>query len=240
MRRLTDHWKEFDLDKEMERSVDDLCKEVARRARELKKAEHKAGEMRDAWLEGEAKARAEASGDEDWKKELDDMIKRNRARSTNRKLHPVRMWTNATSQREIEQRILARNQRHLEQMDRERCDNPTTDDIERNHGVNDSVRSLLAGTYVTEHEVNIEMATWLEMMKKSDKEKTAGALVGIIPREAFQDLFRVANEKTSSNSSFGMNYTIWKALASDDEVAKVRCVMLSMPFLFGFANPRWR
>ncbi|KAL7531762.1 hypothetical protein ACHAWF_003900 [Thalassiosira exigua] len=150
------------------------------------------------------------------------------------------MWTNVTSQCEIEQRILARNQHHLEQMDRERSDNPTTDDLERNHGVNDSVRSLLAGTYVTEHEVNIEMASWLEMMKKKDKEKTPGPLVGIIPREAFQDLFKVADEKTSSNSSFGMNYTIWKALASDDEVAEVQCVMLSMPFLFGFANPRWR
>ncbi|KAL7552669.1 hypothetical protein ACHAWF_015897 [Thalassiosira exigua] len=52
-------------------------------------------------------------------------------------------------------------------------------------------------------------------------------------------MFKVAKEKTSSNNLHGMIYTIWKALASDEEVAEFQCVMLSLPFPFGFTNPRW-
>ena len=63
--------------------------------------------------------------------------------------------------------------------------------------------------------------------------------MGIVPVPAYQQMFKVAKEKTSSNNSHGMNYTIWKALASDEEVAEFQCVMMSLPFLFGFTNPRW-
>ncbi|KAL7553353.1 hypothetical protein ACHAWF_018682 [Thalassiosira exigua] len=76
-------------------------------------------------------------------------------------------------------------------------------------------------------------------MTQSERERSRAPVVGIIPKDKYQEMFKAATEKTSSNSTEGMNYSIWKALASDDECAEFLCVMLSMPFLFGFVNPRW-
>ena len=50
-------------------------------------------------------------------------------------------------------------------------------------------------------------------------------------------MFKAAREKTSSGGR--VHYTLWKALAAQDDFAEFLCVMMSLPFLYGFANPRW-
>ena len=41
------------------------------------------------------------------------------------------------------------------------------------------------------------------------------------------------------NSTQGLNYTLWKALAESGSVLEYLCVMMSLPFLYGFVNRRW-
>ncbi len=53
-----------------------------------------------------------------------------------------------------------------------------------------------------------------------------------------QEMFRRAREKTSSDSST-LNYTLWKCLAQDDNIAGILSVLFSLPFLYGFVNSHW-
>lgn len=36
------------------------------------------------------------------------------------------------------------------------------------------------------------------------------------------------------------HYTIWKAMAELDYCAEFMCIMISLPFLYGFVNNRWK
>ncbi|KAL7517439.1 hypothetical protein ACHAWF_000125, partial [Thalassiosira exigua] len=60
-----------------------------------------------------------------------------------------------------------------------------------------------------------------------------------MPKEEYQKAFGKATEKTSSNSTWGYNYSIWKAMAANDYLAEFQCIMISLPFMYGFANVRW-
>ena len=49
----------------------------------------------------------------------------------------------------------------------------------------------------------------------------------------------MATESTSSESTHGLDYTIWKAMASSNNCAEFLCVMMSLPYMFGFQVDRW-
>ena len=40
-------------------------------------------------------------------------------------------------------------------------------------------------------------------------------------------------------STSGLDYTIWKFIASDDTMADVFAIMISLPLKYGFVNERW-
>ena len=145
-----------------------------------------------------------------------------------------------TSQDEIESQIKARNKRHLEQIAREEwvTTGPLMSEIQANHGVNSQVDDLLAGTFETEHEVSEEMAAWIKDVKQTDKEKSTPKVIGVMTKEQFQYAFKIAKEKTPSPPS-GMHYTMWKAMAESDYCAEFLCIMISLPFVYGFTNDRW-
>jgi len=145
-----------------------------------------------------------------------------------------------TSQEEIESQIMARNKRHLQQTAREGgvTTGPLMNEIQANHGLNSRVDNLLAGRFETEHEVPEEMAGWIKAVKQTDKEKATPKVVGVMTKEQFQYVFKIANEKTSSSPS-GMHYTMWKAMATSDYCAEFLCIMISLPFVYGFPNDRW-
>ena len=52
-------------------------------------------------------------------------------------------------------------------------------------------------------------------------------------------MFQVAKEATSS-SPLGLHYTIWKSMAMSDKLASFLCVMISLPFMYGFSCKRWK
>ncbi|KAL7553316.1 hypothetical protein ACHAWF_016600 [Thalassiosira exigua] len=78
-----------ELSSEMERTYTSLRKEVAKRARVLKKVQKKSGDYRQEWLKKEAQERAAAAGDDDWKKCLKEMVEKAKKQATNRKLSAV-------------------------------------------------------------------------------------------------------------------------------------------------------
>ena len=151
------------------------------------------------------------------------------------------MWESVTSQKEIEKRILERNKRHLQQMSIEggptECEPLVS--LHENCGVNPAVQRLLKGTYTAEVEVSEEMAAWIAAMKQNDQEREAPMIEGAMPVTAYQEAFKKATESTSSNSTCGLNYSIWKAMASNDYCAEFLCIMISLPFMYGFINARW-
>ena len=153
---------------------------------------------------------------------------------------PVAFWMDVTSQEEIESQIMARNKRHLQQTAREGgvTTGPLMNEIQANHGLNSRVDDLLAGRFETEHEVPEEMAGWIKAVKQTDKEKATPKVVGVMTKEQFQYAFKIANEKTSSSPS-GVHYTMWKAMAASDYCAEFLCIMISLPFVYGFPNDRW-
>ncbi len=37
----------------------------------------------------------------------------------------------------------------------------------------------------------------------------------------------------------GTNYSVWKAMARNDHLSSFLCTLVSLPFIYGFANTRW-
>ena len=63
-------------------------------------------------------------------------------------------------------------------------------------------------------------------------------VVRVMTKEQFHHSFKIASEKTSSSSA-GMHSTIWKAMPASDYCAEFMCIIISLPFMYGFANARW-
>ena len=42
-----------------------------------------------------------------------------------------------------------------------------------------------------------------------------------------------------SLSPSGLDYTVWKCISSDDMMAEVFAIMMSLPLRYGFVNKRW-
>jgi hypothetical protein len=57
--------------------------------------------------------------------------------------------------------------------------------------------------------------------------------------EEFQESMKVTHEETSSSAS-GLHYTLWKAIAEDDDLSATHAIMISLPFMHGFVCERWR
>ena len=150
------------------------------------------------------------------------------------------MWKDVTTHSTVETLILERNKRHLQQTDMEGGVNrgPIMTDLRKEHGLSGATDSLLRGEYVTEHTVSPEMAAWFNEVKQTDQERECEPIVGCMTKDDFQFAFKQITEKTSSSPS-GLHYTIWKALAANDWCAEFLCIMISLPFMYGFANKRW-
>ena len=74
--------------------------------------------------------------------------------------------------------------------------------------------------------------------KDGQKEIKLLPITGGITTEEFKQAFRKAKENTSSSLS-GLDYTVWKCIASDDTMAEVFAIMMSLPLNYGFVNNRW-
>lgn len=150
------------------------------------------------------------------------------------------MWEAVSSPTEIEKLLLERNKRHLQQTCIEggtSAEPPMSEFLEDN-GLGQHSTSLLQGEYTTFWEVPEEVGAWMSHMKQTASEKRLPPVLGEITMEDFQQMFKVANEKTSSHLA-DLNYTIWKAMARSDYLSSFLCTLISLPFIYGFVNDTW-
>ena len=98
---------------------------------------------------------------------------------------------------------------------------------------------MLDGKFYTEYEVSDELVAWLKAVKRTEKEKTAPTIHGVATKKEYQEGFKGVKDATGSESVHGMDYTIWKALAQSDFCAEFLCIMMSLPYMYGFRCNRW-
>lgn len=153
---------------------------------------------------------------------------------------PVPLWQEITAASEIEQHLLQRNQMHLEQTDREQgvSTSPLLMNLRASHGFNDLSTRILNGEEITEYELTPEMAAFFGALKRTETDRSLPPVGGVITSTAFQEMFRRAPERTSSDHRT-LNYTIWKCLAKNDKISGFVSVLLSLPFVYGFPNEYW-
>jgi hypothetical protein len=151
-----------------------------------------------------------------------------------------KFWRNVTDSQELESMLLQRNKRHLQQVDREGRPGtkPPFPDLYEDYGINPLVDELLeTGQFNTPHEIGPVLADWFKCIKR-DNHPDSKPVVGCMTKQQYQECFKVANEKVSSGGS-GLHYTLWKAMAAQEDMAEFLCIMISLPFIYGFALDRW-
>ena len=153
---------------------------------------------------------------------------------------PTTLWTDITSQEEIEAHLLRRNKRHLEQTSREQgiSTAPLLSDIRENNGINPLVMDILDGSFDTTYELSPEITQFFAALKQTPQEKTLRPILGTITSDQFQQMFKRAREKTSSDTRT-LNYSLWKCIARSDFISGFAATLLSLPFSYGFVNTHW-
>ena len=149
------------------------------------------------------------------------------------------VWRDVDSQDEIESYLIDRNRRHLEQVAREKgpSTRPPLTQIRHNYGINPLTESILDGTYTT-YDLPPEMRAFFDALKTNPTTHRLPPVLGAISSLDFQEMFRRAKEKTSSDSRT-LNYSIWKCIASSDAISSFAAILLSLPFMYGFVNSHW-
>jgi hypothetical protein len=105
------------------------------------------------------------------------------------------------------------------------------------YGANPLVDELLdTGRFDTPHEIGPVLADWFKCIKR-ENHPDSKPVVGCMTKKQYQDCFKIANEKVSSGGS--VHYTLWKAMAAQDDMAEFLCLLISLPFMYGFALDRW-
>eukprot|EP01082_Thalassiosira_pseudonana_P016004 g13600.t1 g13600 contig9:10029-12311(+) len=149
-------------------------------------------------------------------------------------------WRKITNMEEMEQWLLRRNKRHLQQMYLE--DSPPTlpsfAAMMGEHGTSTTVDAILDGTFdIDSIELPEQMKAWLKTMKRTPAERDLTVVTAMTSKQ-YQEAFKAVDERTSSSPS-GLHYTLWKAIAGEDDLCAYFSVMMSLPFTFGFVNERW-
>ena len=108
-----------------------------------------------------------------------------------------------------------------------------------NDGCNDIVTQLYNGELDMDSVTDELVQAFLKaIVETSTKANAFPMITGVISPDDFQSLFKVVRERTSSSPS-GLHYTIWKAVAQEDDLASWLSIMMSLPFMYGFVNTRW-
>jgi hypothetical protein len=138
----------------------------------------------------------------------------------------------------MESLLLQRNRRHLQQavVEEGRTHDPLIQRMMAGYGT-DLLDEVKAGTLDTSEAVDEVILAWIEALKQSEAEASLPPVTGEVTPEQFQDAFKAVTERTSSAGK--VHYTIWKCLATDDEMSEWLSAMMSLPFLYGFPNTRW-
>jgi len=153
---------------------------------------------------------------------------------------PCELWREVTSPKEIEQIILERNKRHLQQASIEdgRIHNTVMQDLISRRGTSDLIEDLRNGRITLDAAVNEAIQAYIQALIITAGKPRLAAVTGLINVESYQGDFKSVSEMTTSSPS-GLHYSIWKVLAKEDDIAKWQSAMMSLPFMYGFAHRRW-
>ena len=106
-------------------------------------------------------------------------------------------------------------------------------------GTTNQIADLLEGQYPVDSLDITDLAKeWLNWMEMTEEEKATSDIPDKITPEQFSSAFKSVREKTMSSFST-LHYTLWKAVAEDKEMSEYYAIMMSLPFQYGFAHPRW-
>ena len=150
-------------------------------------------------------------------------------------------WRTVDDPAEMQEWLRRRNKRHLNQMHVEQRP-PTRAEFQSvlaEHGTSEVAQAILDGTFdPTTLGMDEGTETFIRGLQRREKEKSL-----TIPRqmttEEFQESMKITHEDTSSSAS-GLHYTLWKAIAEDDDLSATHAIMISLPFMYGFVCERWR
>ena len=78
----------------------------------------------------------------------------------------------------------------------------------------------------------------MKSVKQTEEEQSLPPVIGSLSTTEFQGMFRKKHEATSSDPH-GMNYSTWKAMAKSNHLSSFLGILISLPFIYGFANTRW-
>ncbi|KAL7523377.1 hypothetical protein ACHAWF_000497 [Thalassiosira exigua] len=82
------------------------------------------------------------------------------------------------------------------------------------------------------------MKSWLKWLRLTSEDRKLKMLNPDISPEASAEVYKVVDEMTSSSSS-QVHYTLWK-IAEMNDFCPPLVKMMSLPFMYGFANERWQ
>ena len=154
---------------------------------------------------------------------------------------PCDIWKEINEPKEVEHLIKQRNKRHLQQSAIEpgRVHDPIMQNLIERSESNDLIDAIRSGEISPEHATDEYIQAWLSALQQTatkTDEMNLPKIDGFISPEKFQAAFKAVKERTTSSPS-GLHYTLWKVLAAD--LASWLSLLMSLPFMYGFAHQRW-
>ena len=150
-------------------------------------------------------------------------------------------WSKVTEKSEIEEWLMHQNKKHVQQVHDNKSpftQSPLSELIGP-HGMGKQAIELLEGKYsVDEMDLPLHLKEWLKWLNQTEEEQAAESVPQKITPEMFSSAFKTTDEMTSSLPSH-LHYTLWKAVAEQKTMSKCYSVMMSLPFQYAFAHPRW-
>jgi len=154
--------------------------------------------------------------------------------------NPTQTWRDITTPTEMERLLLERNKRHLQQtiIEGGTCNTYPMPLFRQKMGINDQTDDLLRGQFTAEYDIPPPVTAWIKAVTQTDTEQALPEVVGSLSKAEFQQMFKQKKESVSSDPH-GINYTVWKAMAKSDYLSSFLCTLVSLPFIYGYANTRW-
>ncbi len=150
---------------------------------------------------------------------------------------PIR-WQDLLSQDDIEQTLIWHNEQHLRQTEQEGGISTWSPllEIRGNFRINSHTADILCWVEYTTLDLDPEMTAFFSALH-SPQALNLPPIDGTLSSADVQMMFQRAKEWIPS--LYYPQFTLWKCLTTDDIIAGILSVVLSLPFLYGFVNPHW-
>ncbi len=112
---------------------------------------------------------------------------------------PDDLWRDITSQAEIESTLIAQNQRHLKQVQRQGGQSMTTPitTLRADHGFNNFSAAILEGSTPLEYDLTPEMSSFFSTLKRLPTKQALPTKLGTVSSVELQTMFSRTRESTS-------------------------------------------